>query len=138
MSKYSTNSKPIYAGEHVVGCVKGDTFHKTIKGSRHILFHPRALALSVESLKQAESFGARAIEIRDTESGLIYRATLEHFKRFCFELKRGTFEPQRALMLDRWDVSGGNPSGNHPMRIDPAETTPEALPIEEEIQMSLF
>lgn len=138
MNKYSTNSKPIYAGGHVVGCVKDDTFCKNIKGSRHILFHPRAIALSVESLRQAESFGARALEIRDTESGLIYRATIEHFKRFCFELQRGAFESQRALMLDRWDVSGGNPSGNHPMRIDPAETTPEEIPFEEEIQMSLF
>jgi len=138
MNKYSTKSKPIYAGKHVVGCVKDGTFSKTIKGSKHILHTPRAIALSVDSLRQADSFGASAIEIRDTESGLIYRATIEHFKRFCFELHRGGFEPQKALMLDRWDISGGNPSGNHPMRIDPTETTSEELTFEEEIQMSLF
>ena len=96
--------------------------------------------MSIDSLRQAESFGASAIEIKDKESGLIYRATIEHFKRFCFEVHRGGFETQKALMLDRWDVTGGNPSGNHPMRTDPTGPTPEQLPIEEheERQMSLF
>ena len=140
MSKYSTKSNPVYAGGHVVGHVNDGKFCKSIKGSKHILHTPRAIALSVDSLKQAEAFGAKAIEIRDKESELIYRATIEHFKRFCFDLRRGGFEPQKALPLDRWDVTGGNPSGNHPMRIDLTETTPEELPIEEheERQMSLF
>jgi len=138
MNKYSTNSIPIYVGQCYVGKVKDGKFCKSITGSKHMLRSPRAIALSVDSLRQAESLGANAIEIRDKESKLIYRATVEHFKRFCFELQRGKFEHQRALVLDRWDVSGGNPSGNHPMRIDPAEITPELLPIEEEIQMSLF
>ena len=138
MNKYSTKPNPVYAGGHVVGHVNDGKFCKSIKGSKHILHTPRAIALSVDSLRQAETLGAKTIEIRDKESKLIYRATIEHFKRFCFELRRGGFEPQKALVLDRWDVSGGNPSGNYPMRIDPTETTLEELPFEEEVQMSLF
>jgi len=134
----NSSTKKVFINSRFVGEVIGSVFRKRIKGSKHILRTPRAIALSVDSLRQAESYGAQAIEIQDKDSGLIYRATIEHFKRFCFELCRGGFEPQKALMLDRWDVSGGNPGGNHTMRIDPTETTPEELPIEEEVQMSLF
>lgn len=88
-----------------VGDVKDGVFHKVIKGSRHILRTPRAICLSVESLRQAEQLGALYIEVGDTETGFIYSCSIEHFKRFSFELQRGGFELQRALIIERWELT---------------------------------
>jgi len=100
-------SIPVFTKGRVTGKVCGDTFEKKIKGSKHMLQKPPAFALSVESLAQAEQAGAREIAITDKESGRVYRASVEHFRRYSFELQRGSFEPQRALTLDRWNVTGG-------------------------------
>ena len=100
---------------------------------------PRAIALSVESLRQAEAFGAHDIEIKDTESGIIYSCSVLHFKRFCFDLQRGGYEAQKALPLDRFNFTGGEPRGNVPMRINTAERVAlEPMRIEENFQLSLF
>lgn len=103
MSDCST--KKIYTGGRVVGKVVGEVFKKNISGSRHILHKPRAIALSVESLTQAEKVGAHEIQITDKESGDLYACPLERFKEHAFPIQRGGFEPQMALTLDRFDVS---------------------------------
>jgi hypothetical protein len=110
----SDNSTKIFVGTRFVGKVQAGKFKKQIAFSRHALRTPPALALSVESLRQAENFGACEIEITDNESGRVYACTIEHFKRYSWELHRGGFEPQRAMALDRWTlVKGGRgkPSG---------------------------
>ena len=110
MSNSSTNPKDkayqIRVSNRYVGEVRGGMFKKRIQFSKHSLHTPPALALSVESLRVSEEFGAREIEITDIESGRIYHCTFEHFKRYSWELQRGGFERQLALALERWSVTG--------------------------------
>lgn len=103
MSDCST--KRIFTSGRVVGEVVGEVFKKNISGSRHILHKPRAIALSVESLTQAEKVGAHEIQITDKESGDLYTCPLDRFKEHAFPIQRGGFEPQMALPLDRFDVT---------------------------------
>ena len=88
-----------------MGEVENGKFKKRIQFSKHALHTPPALALSVESIIQAERFGAQEIEITDVESGRVYSCSLEHFNRYSWKIQRGGFEPQRALALERWSVS---------------------------------
>lgn len=103
MSDCST--KKIFTSGRVVGKVVGDVFKKNIFGSRHILHKPCAIALSVESLNQAEKVGAHEIQITDKETGALYACPFERFKEYAFPIQRGGFEPQMALTLDRFDVT---------------------------------
>ena len=142
MSNFNTNSKPIFAGSIYVGCVKNNRFCKAIVGSKHILHTPPALALAVESLTQAERAGATEIEITDKESGYVYFSTVSHFRRYAFDLQRGGYEKQRALVLERWTVThtdvfeGTNPSySGAPKVVETNETEP---PKYAEVQLSLF
>jgi hypothetical protein len=133
------NRREVFVGSRRVGAVVGKVFRKQIKFSKHALRTPPALALSNSSLAQAERLGATSIEITDTENGIAYRADIVHFRRFAFDLQRGGFEPQKALVLDRWSVTGGNPPGNHRMRIDVGERVPMKRTVHEAepIQLSL-
>ena len=109
MSNDSTKIKEkpyhLQVANRFVGEVEDGKFKKRIQFSKHALHTPPALALSVESLVQAERFGAQEIEITDLESGRVFLCTLEHFKRYSWQLQRGGFEPQRAMALDRWTVT---------------------------------
>lgn len=98
---------PVYASGRIVGKVQGREFCKVIQFSKHALRKPPALALSSDSLLQAENLGATSIKITDMESGRVYSCSIEHFRRYAFDLQRGGFENQKALPLDRWDVTGG-------------------------------
>lgn len=99
-------SSKVFAGNRVVGEVKRGIFSKRIVASRHMLRTPRAIALDVDSLRQAKDYGAHTIRITDGETGRVYSADYEHFMRYSFELDRG-HGLQRALMLDRWTVTAG-------------------------------
>lgn len=102
---------PIYVGARVVGEVRGTTFYKNIRGSRHILRTPRAIANDIEALARAEAAGATHVAITDIETGITYRSTIEHIRQAGFELDRGCGR-QIALILDGWikmrngDISG--------------------------------
>lgn len=87
----------IRVSNRYIGEVENGKFKKRIQFSKHALHTPPALALSIESLRQAEQFGAREIEITDLESGRVFVCTIEHFKRYGFPVQRGGFEPQLAL-----------------------------------------
>jgi hypothetical protein len=104
-SQYSTKTKKesnqIYSGGHVVGRVTGNIFLKTIQGSKHILRKPQAIAISIDALEAAERAGATTIQITDTETGVMYKSSVEHFRGHAFELDRG-FGPQLALTLEGW------------------------------------
>jgi hypothetical protein len=100
MSNYTL----IHAGSKVVGKVVGETFQKTIHGSKHFLRTPPAIALDFQSLIEAEKAGARKIQIFDLESQKTYHASIEHIRRVGFELNRG-FGKQLALSLDEWIVT---------------------------------
>jgi hypothetical protein len=111
MGKYNTNrdaaqvrraaSIPIRVGRHVVGEVVGDTFKKRVRASSHFLRTPPAIAFGVSTLDDAERAGARYVEVTDTESGCIYRATIATIRARGFELNRG-FGEQIALALNLW------------------------------------
>lgn len=109
MKDFSTDSNhkaiQIHVAGRQVGEVLNGVFKKTISASRHILRRPPAIALAVEALEQAEQAGAQDIEIKDIETGQLYTSTVEHFRRYCFPLQRGGFEPQIALPLERFAVS---------------------------------
>lgn len=103
----STLQTPILVNGKTIGKVTAGAFCKVIHGSKHLLRSPRAIALSTASLDAAAAAGANTIAITDVETGLVYSCTMAHFKRQAFDLQRGHFEPQRALTLDHWDVTGG-------------------------------
>ncbi len=92
---------PIFAAGKVVGEVRGDTFHKSIRGSRHILRRPRSLALDLQSITDAELAGAVWAEIIDIESGKVYRAQLDTIRRYGTVFNRG-FGEQIYLCLPEW------------------------------------
>jgi hypothetical protein len=106
-SSTNQNTQPyqIRISNHHVGDVIDGKFKKRIKFSKHALRTPPALALSVESPNQAEQVGAREIEITDIESGRVYSCSIEYFKQYAFPVRRGGFEPQLALVLQRFDVT---------------------------------
>jgi hypothetical protein len=89
----------------VVGEVRGDVFVKRVWGSRHMLQKPRAWAVDVAVLRQAEALGARAVEVHDLEDGTVYRAPLERFWQRGIRVNRGHGE-QRGLLLADWQVNG--------------------------------
>lgn len=99
--KSNSKSLPVYAGGRVVGQVRNGTFHKSI-AANHYLRVPPAIAFSLESLSQAERAGASRVEVKDRDTGTIYRATIAHIREHGFPLNRAGFEPQIALALDGW------------------------------------
>lgn len=100
----SITGNKIFAGSRVVGEVSGGVFKKTVSGSVHFLRKPPAIALDVDSIRQAREYGAVGIQVTDRETGREYSCDLGHFDRHSFALNRG-FGDQRALPLDRWVVT---------------------------------
>ena len=103
---YSTLKNPVFVNGKVVGKVVNGIFVKVIK-TNGMLQKPPAIALAVSSLDDMERAEADIIRITNQDTGLIYSVTLAHFRRHCFDLKRGGYEAQKALPLEYWDVSGG-------------------------------
>jgi hypothetical protein len=85
----------------VIGEVRGDTFYKTIAGSKHMLRRPAGIALDLGSLADAEDAGARYVEIFDSETGRHYHAAISTIRARGFRVSRG-FGEQVALPLDAW------------------------------------
>jgi hypothetical protein len=91
--------EPIFAGGRAVGQVRNGTLFKAI-AANHYLRKPPAIAFSLDSLDQAERAGAVRVEVKDRDTGTIYRATIEHIRQHGFPIHRAGFEPQIALSLD--------------------------------------
>jgi len=100
------SSVPIFVGTSIVGCIRMGIFSKKVKGSKHFLAEPRAIAFAASSLEDAERAGANRLEITDVETGIVYRVAFDYFKEHSFEFERGGFEPQRALRLELWAIKG--------------------------------
>lgn len=89
------------ASGRVVGEVlPGGIFQKHVQHSKHYLSRPGGWCWDVASLREAESLGARVVEVLDTESGRAYRTTFDVIRRRGFGVNRG-FGEQRGLEL-RW------------------------------------
>jgi len=102
---YTTPVKVRLTDGRVVGEVRGNTFVKRVRGSRHMLQRPRAWAVDVAVLREAEALGARAVEVVDTETNTTYRAPLERFWTRGIRVNRGYGE-QVALLLADWLPAG--------------------------------
>ena len=94
----------IYSNNTMVGAVVGTTFRKHLKPN-HFLWRPPAIAFGLQSLIDAKRAGATRVEVINTETGRVHRATLDLIERHGFNVERGGFEPQRALALHRWQVT---------------------------------
>lgn len=98
------NATPIYCGNRQIGEVQNGIFKKRIQFSKHALKRPPALALSLDSLFQAECNGADRVEIFDREQKRTYRATISHIREAGQLIERAGFEQQIALALSGWTV----------------------------------
>lgn len=96
------NPTLIYVTGKRVGSVAGSVFYKTIRGSKHILRHPRpAIALDLESLNRIELMGVHTVKVTDSETHVIYTASVAHIRAVGFLVERG-FGKQIALPLEGW------------------------------------
>lgn len=93
---------PVRVGNHVVGKVSGDTFLKSVDGSRHFLRVPPAICFDVQSLKDAEQAGAVYAEVTDRETSKVYRSSIRFVWEQGFKVNRG-FGEQWALALKEWN-----------------------------------
>lgn len=98
----SQSNIPIYARGRIVGHVAGGVFRKRVFGSKHFLRRPRAIALDVQSIRDAMDAGATMAEIVDGETGRTYRASLDRMLRDGWRFNRG-HGAQVALPLDSFD-----------------------------------
>ena len=80
--------------------MENDTFFKTIR-KNHILRKPPAIALDLQSLRDAEAAGATHVEIDIREDGTIYRAPISGIWAKGFEFDRG-WGSQQGLVLNGW------------------------------------
>ncbi|HHX43149.1 MAG TPA: hypothetical protein GX714_04070 [Chloroflexi bacterium] len=100
---HSTTGQVCAQGKAVGRVGRDAIFRKSVRGSRHALRKPPAWALDIDSLLEAERLGATMVEIRDCESGLRYRASVERIWRHGITIDRGHGR-QVALPLSRWTV----------------------------------
>ncbi len=80
-ANYKPNSRKNINVSHngktvTVGYVLDDTFYKVIQGSLHIMRKFRAIFFDVQSLKDAEKFGAKYIHVTDSDNGNVYRCPI--------------------------------------------------------------
>ena len=112
-----------------IGIVHGDTFTKSIDGSKHMLRQPKAIAFDVSTLDDAESIGATNAAITDRDTGLTYYASIADIRRYGFSVVRG-FGRQIALPLSAYSVDGDPPAVRPGQPVTNAER--------KELQMALF
>jgi hypothetical protein len=114
MCKNSTPEREraqVYRRDHkMVGGITGDVFHKTVQASKHFLHTPPAIAFDLDVIAQAREQGARIAEVRDSESGRVYRAEIARIWSKGFPVNRGHGE-QIALALNEWN-RGDEPTVN--------------------------
>lgn len=98
-----THSKsiPIKAAGKRVGYVRDGVFTKHVRGSKHFLRIPPAIAFDIQSLYDAERAGAQVVHVHDKESGVTYRASLRAITQrgVVFDRKHGR---QVYLAMNRW------------------------------------
>jgi hypothetical protein len=86
----------------VVGYVKGDTFFKTVTGSKHFLKDPPAIAFGADSIRDAKAMGATEIHIYDKQARRHYFTTMLVLEKDGGHLDRGYGE-QVYLQLGLWN-----------------------------------
>lgn len=125
----ANSSTPIYIGQRVIGYVRGDTFRKTITGSKHLLQRPKAICFDRSSLRDATAAGATCAAIFDRETGTTYTATLATIDAHSFPVRRG-FGDQVGVSLDHWSINGAMPVAK--------ATVAQSNQERKELQLTLF
>jgi len=95
------------ASGRMVALLKGNTIHKHIMGSKHLLKTPPAIAIDCVALDAGEQGGATRVLVLDKESDAEYRASIQTIREHGFTFNRG-YGRQIALALDYWQQAGGN------------------------------
>ncbi len=125
----ASHTTPIYVAQRVIGMVAGDTFHKSILGSKHMLRRPHAIAFDRCTLRDAAAAGASFAAILDRETGATYTISFETIHTHSFPVFRGHGD-QVAVPLDHWVINGATPVAV----AKAAQTNRER----KELQLSLF
>ncbi len=128
--EYST-SRPVFipCGGNTFAQLRGNVLFRRCKASRHFLQKPPAIAFTVTALQRAERAGATLVEVEDTESGQVYRASLAKFWEKGFHFNRG-FGFQVGLTLGEWETGEGGPEppdAPEPPALNTAEPEPLAV-----------
>jgi len=100
---YNTNNRtPIRVDNRIIGYIESNCFHRKVRGSQHQLRSPKAWCISRDAFYEEILPNAKHIIIEDMEIGQNYNCMTDEFARNCFEIKRGAFEPQLAMRLEKW------------------------------------
>lgn len=92
----------IRIGKRVIGKVHGDWFYKRLDAKRHFLKKPPAIAFDVQSLDDAETAGAKFVEVTDVPTQKQYKTSIANIRTRGFRFNRGHGE-QIALRLNYWN-----------------------------------
>lgn len=87
----------------IAGYIRGDSFHKRVIGSKHQLRKLPAWSISKAAFCEQILPNTQQLIVEDIEVGVAYHCSTELFARHCFEIQRGSFEPQLALTLNYWE-----------------------------------
>lgn len=101
------NIQSIKVNGKIVGEVEGGWFKKRIQGSKHFLKKPPAIAFDKESLFEAQRYGATMVQVTDTETGTVYKSSIDKIFEIGLELNRG-FGEQIAMTFRFWDTESTN------------------------------
>jgi hypothetical protein len=100
MTKYTA----ILAGGKVVACLYSDgVLRKVVRGSIHRLRTRPGWAIDEAALLQAQHLGAHTLEVHDSESNTVYRASVAAVLRFGSRFDFG-YGQQVGLDLRYWCV----------------------------------
>ncbi len=100
---YTTEFQPVIGfNGKTIGHSDGHTFTKKIKGSKHILKKPPAIAIDAEAFDREIASTCQKIEVYDSESNRLYTSTTENFNHHKGTIDRG-FGKQYFLPFHRWD-----------------------------------
>lgn len=83
------NYNTIYAMGKRVGGVRDGVFHKTIKEKWYLKYPVKSIAFDIQSLRDAEAAGAQSVSVRDTETGVTYKASIAHIWAAGTKFDRG-------------------------------------------------
>ena len=97
---------PVKAQGRIIGYLQDHTFVKQVQGSKHMLRKPVGWCISKQAFIAEVMPHAEKIVVEDIETGRFYECSIEVFVEHAFEIQRGNFEPQLALMLRFWNVCG--------------------------------
>ena len=93
-----------YKTRHV-GNVANGVFTKTVRGSKHFLRKPPAIAFSARTLCEARQHGAHTIVVTDSETGNRYTAPLKDVIENGRSIERGGFEQQIYWPMENWKTA---------------------------------